>query len=332
MFGRKKKNPSSEPIIPEPEPETEPPRVKLGDDILDTSWDAAERFDISDVDFGDIDKPRIKLRSDWKDLELYKTTIRIELTDVTFHGQWGGGLIRRDDDKWGEKLVTTTNLWAGRDKPVLTFFENDHEAIERGRSKFQFYIAQFETDVYANGAFGELDHLVREDRPLEEFYCGSPAKLFREATEADEFIESEIMAYSEHRYPPDKPIPDRKQIHCWPEVVQGGDNYRNEYHDPIGFYGSSINLPVDVFNGIRRAIADFGTRVKVELSVETELYGAEVTHYEYTDSPSSASISVLPRNVQITGKLKGVNVRWDDEKGPANNPSFWTRSKKQDLD
>lgn len=332
MFGRKKNRHSSEPIAPEPEPKASPPRVKLGDDILDTSWDAAERFDISDVDFGDEDNPRIKFRGVWKDLELYKTTIQIELTDVTFQGDWGGGLIRRDDDKWGEKLVTKTNLWAGRDKPVLTFFENDHEAVERGRSKFHFYIAQFETDVYANGAFGELDHLIREDRPLEEFYRGSPAKLFRKPAEAEEFIDSEIMAYSEHRYPPDKPIPDRKQIHCWPEVVQGGDNYRNEYHDPTGFYGSAINLPVDVYDGIRRAVADFGTYIKMELSVETELYGADVTHYKHTDSPSSASISVLPWNAQITGKLKGVNVRWDYEKGPASNPSFWTRSEKQGAD
>ena len=331
MFGRKKKNPSSEPIVPEPEPETAPPRVKLGDDILDTSWDAAERFDISDVDFGGADNPRIKFRGDWKDLELYKTTIQVELTDVTLQGHWGGGLIRRDDYKWSEKLVTTTNLWAGRNDPVLTFFEIDDETVERGRSKFQFYIAQFKTDVYADGAFGELDHLVLEDRPLEEFYRGSPAKLFREATEADEFIEREIKAYSEHRYPSDKPIPDRKQIHCWPEVVQGGDNYRNEYHDPTGFFGSAINLPVDVFNGVRRAIADFGTRIKVELAVETELYGADVTHFEHTDFPSSASISVLPRGVQITGRLKQVNVRWDDECGPACNPSFWTRRTKQEA-
>ncbi|MCR9270097.1 MAG: hypothetical protein NXH72_08940 [Hyphomonadaceae bacterium] len=324
MFRKKSKKSTTTLSEQEKDPQqTAPPqRVKLSEEILSTSYHAAKRFNITDVDFTDADKPRLQVDGNWKDLERYTTTVRIELTDVTFEGHWTGGVYRSPDGRWFEELIAYTRIWQGRRDPVLMFFESSDEQVERGYEKFSFHIAGYETRVYGDAEFGELDHIMMDDN-REEFFKGSPAKLFASAQDAREFIDSELMAYSEHRWPTDKPLPERERLYCWPEVVQGGDEYKHYLDGPEGFVGSYIRLPVDVFEGVRRAVADFKEGAVVELSVDTELFGTDVSHYPYTDSSSSAGISILPRSMQMTGKIKGINVKWDPDIRPFNNPGHW---------
>ncbi|MEM6898660.1 MAG: hypothetical protein AAF583_02655 [Pseudomonadota bacterium] len=328
MFGKKKDRPK---VVLQSETLSEvvpPKRIEIGERLQDTLLPDSRVFEITDIDLSDPYGPKVEFRGEWETLKLFSTTVTIELVNVTIDGSWDSDIVTEQRARWHEKLKAHTDLWSSSWKePVFMLYERSEDSIERGYSKFVFHNAGFQTDIRADSSFFDHNELYHSGRDWDDRFLGSPDKLFCTPSDADTFMKEELFAFTEFRQAVDAPETGRLQRYKWPEVVQSGGQSSQYSDGPHGFVGNCIGLPQDAFEGIRRAIADFGHAVKVEIVIETELFGLDVQDFPNTEYESSSAMAILPRYAQLTGRIKGINLKWDDDTPPASNPGYYWKNK-----
>jgi hypothetical protein len=339
MFGRKKSEPPTT-AVEEPKSSSTPsPDLEFSNELLRTQRGAHSRAKLSDIDFSDLNAPKVLHDGEWKPLQLYTTEVTIILSNITFRGGWyvGWGMPEPGKKHWYESLLASAQIQLPNKDPLLTFYDwGDSEFRPKSGARYTVEVAEFRnTSVRVDGDFESKATLAQEERTFEDYFYGSPSKLFATPKEADDWIKSEVMIYSDHKALYKEHLEakgGRPQAYTWPDIVFSWNKYR-EYSDDRnpGFTGSDITVPEDVYAGLRRAIVDFREGARVKVRARMEMYGMQVHEFHHAPFPATAELSIVPRSAQLAGKLMEVEVVWDDEVRPINSPGrSWTDTDGQD--
>jgi hypothetical protein len=324
MFGRKPPAANFTPPQQPTEPEPTAPKVELGEDLKALRRDNGPASKITDIDFSDSNHPKILFENTWHELSIYRTKAKVTLSDLTFRGGWSQLLSDRrgDNVNWYERLIGRAHLTTEYGEPILSFI--DWGESKRPTTKAQYTILQAsfrDTSVIADTEYDAHRRLMNENRSSDDYYHGSPIKLFRTGEEAHTFLRSEILCYGEDfsfLYKDEiEAKQGRPQQYRYPELVLSNAGYRS-YSDSKhqGFYGSDILIPPDVYSGLRRSIADFREGLVITAKVWIELYGMDVKVYPNLPEPASAALSIIPSTAQLTCKIDDFTVEWDDAVRP----------------
>ena len=286
---------------------------------------------LTDIDSSDLTAIKILYKGEWQTLQKYRTRAVIEFSDMTFRGGWIPMLPRSaNEPNWFEALEGSAHINLGYSDRLYSFFDWDKPEGRPGTgARFSFYEARFdETSIAINSDFEEQWRAKEENRSFEERYIGSPVRYFATAMEADEFIDLEIMPFSGHRNLYKEQIERRTgkpQQYHWPNIALTN---RKRFHMEAkheGFYYPTILVPEDVYQGLRRSIADFSRGLRLSVVADLELLGIGILDPHPAPGHPIAELSIVPRSAQLTGRIKEVKIQWDGDETPFNNPSrIWT--------
>jgi len=328
MFGKRKKSSAElEAVNPVSDFQSEKaPRIEFIDEFNAHTEKRRLQKALVDIDTSDPGAIRILYRDEWKTLQRYRTRAVVNIFDITFRGGWYPSPYRKTEEaNWHEMLVASASLQLGSSSRLYSFFEWENpQHRPKSGARFSVYEARYdEVTICENLDFEKQNMMARETRSLDDRYIGSPVKLFSSAEEADEFIKLEIMSYSETAALLTRQVAakaGKPQQYNWPEVVFTNEIYPYNSTESIGFYGSQVRLPSDVFCGLRRSLADFRNSLRLTVDVELELLGLDVVDPHPAPGHAVAGVSLIPRDAQITGKIREVSARWAPESAPFSNP------------
>lgn len=279
---------------------------------------------ISDVDLSQPDAPRVLFDGTWRKLELYRTKATLSLSDFTFRGGWSADLYsyRKSDRNWYDTLKCTVSVGRKFGTPFFTVMDGGdrRESLQRPRYTI-FQTKFFDTLIHIDHDFELHNRLDAEKRSSEHYYHGSPIALFNSGADAKKFLQEEVLCFSEgygRMYKDElEKRGDRPQQYRFPEVSFSNAKY-NEYSNDNagGFYGSSIALPVDVLEGLRRALTDFREGLAVKMNVWLELYGLDPQDDYGTTDGYHAALTLIPATAQLSGKIASISAEWDNYAKP----------------
>jgi hypothetical protein len=326
MFRKKPKTENVEAESKNEKPDAAPPKIKFIGEFTTHQGRELPKL-LTDIDVSDPEEIKVLYKGEWRPLEKYRTQVVIELSDLTFRGGWYSRMVRGVYDRnWHEALEGSVHINLGYSDRLYSFFDRENWIGQSSTdARYSVYEARFdETSIAINPDFEKQEIAKEEERSFEDRYIGSPVKYFPSAQAANEFIDFEIMPFSGETILYEEQIAQRagrpKQYH-WPDIVLTNMHRFQADNVPHGFYGPSIRVPEDVYQGLRRSIADFRQGLRISVVADIELLGIDILNPYPAPGHPIADFSIVPRAAQITGRIEEVNVRWGDEEPPFNNPS-----------
>jgi len=295
-------------------------KFELGESIPKPIQDQIQNR-LTDIDDSNPKRPRAYFDGDWIDLEKYWTEVTILFQDMTYFG----GCIFPASFGWHEKLSGKAQLIVD-DIPVLRYTDrstqqNSLSTTERfliSPATFSDTLIGVDDGKYQNSSYAEVPEAA-----IGEGFVGSPSKLFTSSDEAEEFIDKEIMPFIEFSSK-SKPIDEAYKAgmrYTWPVVILTSPTGEPSAEFVVdGFEGNSINLPNHIFDAVKQNIATFRSGIRLQVIARTELWGINV-EMDMTNAEQYAALSLVPEDCQLTGALVEVDMYWDDNAPPFNNPS-----------